>query len=152
VEGFNPGHDVCRLLLNTALLRLEQKGRRLRNFEFLLEGPPQECPLEDRPEAIFLELDDGALQRKLEAARAYPELTDEVNQTFATYGWEPFRVECLRPVRYGMEIADRFQHPPYYESYGEKQVTAGIYREVIRFWEHMAPLAASLGRVSCAGA
>lgn len=146
VEGFNPGHDVCRLLLNAALLRLEEAGRRLRNFEFPLEGPPQECPAEDRAEAIFLELDPDALRRKLEAARAYPELAGEVERTFALHGWEPFRVECLRPVRYGLEIGDRFAHPPYYEIYGEKQVAAGYYRDVISFRDHLAPLAASLGR------
>jgi hypothetical protein len=148
VEGFNPGHDVCRLLLNAALLRLAPSGRRLGNFEFLLEGPPHQCPPEERSEAIVLELEEDALRRKLDAARAYPELAGEVEKAFASYGWEPFRVECLRPVRYGLEIGDRFQHPPYYESYGERQVAAGIYREVLRFREHLAPLAASLGRVS----
>jgi hypothetical protein len=146
VEGFNPGHDVCRLLLNAALLRLEQQGRRLESFEFPLEGPPQECPAEDRSEAILLELDDASLRRKLEAAHAYPELAGEVEKAYASYGREPFRIECLRPVRYGLEIGHRFAHPPYYESYGEQQVATGIYRQVIRFGDHLAPLAASLRR------
>ena len=145
VEGFNPGHDVCRLLLNAAVLRLEQRGRRLENFEFLLEGPPHECPPEDRSEAIVLHLEEDALSRKVAAARSYPELAGEVESAYASYGWEPFRVECLRPVRYGLEIGHLFRHPPYYESYGEKQVAEGIYREVIRFQDHLAPLAASLG-------
>jgi hypothetical protein len=151
VEGFNPGHDVCRLLLNAALLRLRHADRRLENFEFPLEGPPHVCPPEDRPGAIVLELDEDALQRKLEAARSYPELAAEVDKAFASYGWEPFRVECLRPVRYGLEIGHRFEHPPYYETYGERQVAAGIYREVIRFRDHLAPLAASLGRDATRG-
>lgn len=146
IEGFNPGHDVCRLLLNAAVLRLDHSGRRVGNFEFLLEGPPHECPPEDRSEAIVLELEEDALRRKLAAARSYPELAGEVERAYASYGWEPFRVESLRPVRYGLEIGDRFEHPPYYEIYGEKQVAAGIYREVIRFRDHLAPLAASLGR------
>jgi hypothetical protein len=146
VEGFNPGHDVCRLLLNAALLRLQQRGRRVQSFEFPLEGSPHECAEEDRSEAILLNLDEAALQRKLEAARAYPEMAAEVARAYDRYGWEPFRVECLRPVRYGLEIGDRFVHPPYYERYGEQQVAAGIYREVIRFRDHLAPLAASLGR------
>ena len=145
VEGFNPGHDVCRLLLNAAVLRLEQRGRHLKNFEFLLEGPPHECPPEDRSEAIVLELEEDALSRKVAAARSYPELAGEVESAYASYGWEPFRVECLRPVRYGLEIGHLFRHPPYYESYGEKQVAEGIYREVIRFQDHLATLAASLG-------
>jgi len=149
VEGFNPGHDACRLLLNAALLRLQGNGRRLANFEFPLEGSPAACPLEDRPEAILLQLDDDALRRKLQAAASYPEMAAEVERALASHGRAPFGVECLRPVRYGLEtgaIAGRFAHPPYYESYGEKQVAAGIYRQVIRFREHMAPLAERLGR------
>jgi hypothetical protein len=152
VEGFNPGHDVCRLVLNAALLRLaEATGRRLGNFEFPLEGPPEECPPEDRSAAILLELDDGALQRKLQAADAYPEMAAEVERALASHGRAPFGVECLRPVRYGLEVGGRFAHPPYYESYGERQVAAGIYRQVIRFREHMAPLAEELGRHAARG-
>ena len=151
VEGFNPGHDACRLLLNAALLRLAQAGRRLGNFEFPLEGPPGDCPPEDASEAIRLELDDAALGRKLQAAGSYPEMAAEVERALARHGRAPFGVECLRPVRYGLEIGGRFAHPPYYESYGERQVAAGIYREVIRFRSHMAPLAEALGQRAARG-
>ena len=42
-RGMNRGHDMCRLVLNAALLRIEQTaGRRVRNFEFPVEGPPYE--------------------------------------------------------------------------------------------------------------
>jgi hypothetical protein len=123
----------------------------VRNFEFPLDGPPHDCPAEDRPDAIVLELGEDALQRKLAAARAYPELAGEVERAFTIHGWEPFRVECLCPVRYGLEIGHRFQHPPYYESYGEKQVAAGVYRQVLRFREHLAPLAERLGRCVARG-
>lgn len=146
-EGFNPGHDACRLLINAALLRLEAlHGRRPANLEFPLDGPPDGCPPEDLPEAIRLELDEAALRRKLDAAGAYPEMAYEVERAFANHGREPFAVESLRPVRYGLDLGGRFAHPPYYETYGEKQVAAGIYREVIRFRDHMAPLAEGLAR------
>ncbi len=69
----------------------------------------------------------------------------EVERAFALHGRAPFAVECLRPVRYGLEIGGRFAHPPYYETHGERQVAAGHYREVIRFREHLAPLASALG-------
>ena len=146
VEGVNPGHDVCRLLLNAALQRLERtSGVRLRNMEYAVEGSPQECPPEDRPEALFLDLDDAAYQRKVDAARAYPELAQELVRILAVHNASAFRVECIRPVRYGLDIAGRFSHPCIYEWYGEKQVAAGIYRDVIRFRDHIAPLAAHLG-------
>jgi hypothetical protein len=148
VEGFNPGHDVCRLLLNAALLRIgEETGRRLGNYELLLDGAPQECPAEDQSEAIVLALDEEALGRKLAAAKSYPEMAGEVAKALGRHGQEPFRVECLRPVRYGLDIGHRFTHPPYYESYGERQVAAGVYREVLRFREHLAPLGERLERL-----
>jgi hypothetical protein len=145
VEGVNPGHDVCRLLLNAALSRIEQRtGRRLKNMEYPVEGPPDECPAEDRADAIFLTLDDEAFTRKMEAARAYPEMAAEMERVLEIYTTEVFRVECLRPVRYGLDVGHRFQHPCIYERYGEKQVAAGIYGEVLRFREHIAPLAVCL--------
>jgi hypothetical protein len=144
VEGFNPGHDVCRLVINAAVETLAARGRAPRNFEFPLEGAPGECPPEDLACALRLDLDAGALQRKLAAAAAYPEMAAEVERAVASHGSAPFGVECLRPVRYGLEIGGRFAQPPYYETYGERQVAAGIYRDVIRFREHLAPLAAGL--------
>lgn len=146
VEGFNPGHDVCRLVINAALLRLAENNRPLANFEFPLEAAPEDCPPEDREEAIRLELDGDALRRKLAAAAGYPEMAYEMERALAHHGRASFGVESLRPVRYGLEIGGRHPRPPFYESYGEKQVAAGIYREVIRFRDHMAPLAEGLGR------
>jgi hypothetical protein len=55
-----------------------------------------------------------------------------------------FRIEYLRPVRYGLEIGQLFEHPAIYERYGERQVAAGLYQEVIRFREHISPLAKRL--------
>lgn len=145
VEGFNPGHDVCRLLLNAALRHIERTdGIRITNMEYPVEGAPDVCPDEDRADALFLELDDAAYERKVRAARAYPELAQELARVFSLHNANVFRVECLRPVRYALEIGSRFSHPCLYERYGEKQVAAGIYREVIRFRKHIAPLAAHL--------
>jgi hypothetical protein len=150
VEGVNPGHDVCRLLLNAALVRLEQtEGPSIRNMEFPVEGPPNECPAEDRAEAIFLNLDEEAYQRKINAARAYPELAAELNRVLNVHNASAFRVESIRPVRYGLDIGGRFSHPCVYEWYGEKQVAAGIYSEVIRFRDHIAPIAAHLESSVC---
>ena len=148
VEGFNPGHDACRLVINAALLRSSSHPA---NFEFALEGAPDDCPPEDQGDAIRLELDGHALQRKLAAAAGYPEMAYEMERALASFGRAPFGLECLRPVRYGLEVGGRHPRPPYYESYGEKQVAAGIYREVIRFRDHMAPLAEGLGRRAARG-
>jgi hypothetical protein len=152
VEGFNPGHDVCRLILNAALVRAESiGGRRPKNFEFLLEGPHGDSTPKDCAESIVLRLDDDAYRRKLDAASAYPGIAADMSRLHENFGPDSLRVELLRPVRYGLEIGGRFRHPAFYEGYGEKQVAAGFYRDVIRFREHLAPLARRLSEFARGG-
>jgi len=145
IEGFNPSHDVCRLVINAAvrMVSRERQGP-LPSYDYLLVGPPSQCPEHLRHGAFTLELDDVALGRKLEAARGYPELAAEVDAALARFGLEPFRTECLRPSdpmeRYGWDPRE----VPYYERYGEERVAAGVYRYVLRFREHVLPLADAL--------
>lgn len=148
-EGFNPGHDMCRLILNAALLCIEAtSGRRLKNMEFTLERPPQECPAGDRDQSILLTLDDEAYRRKVEAARGYPEMAAEIDRTLARNDAADFRTECCLPVRYDFNFESRFLQPCFYEKHGEKQVATGYYSQVIRFRDHFAPLATYLASVS----
>lgn len=51
---------------------------------------------------------------------------------------DAFRVECLRPA------AKTSNETPFYELYGEKLVAAGRYEKVIRYREHMLPLAEAI--------
>jgi hypothetical protein len=56
-----------------------------------------------------------------------------------------FRVECLRPINsHSPAIRSITDEPPYYEQYGEKQVKSGYYKQVLRYSEHMLPLARAL--------
>jgi hypothetical protein len=59
-------------------------------------------------------------------------------------GIDAFRVECLRPVtnRAGTDV--QWKRPPFYELYGEKLVAAGRYDRVIRYRDHLVPLANAL--------
>lgn len=151
VEGFNPGHDVCRLLLNAAVSRLAARGRTIRNYEFPLDAAPDAESLPPSAgEPLRFDLGPEALARKLAASRGYPEMAYEVDKALAAHGVAAFRTEVLRPVDYSFDVAGRFAQPPYYETYGEGQVEKGIYREVLRFREHFAPLALELQRRSVA--
>ncbi|HYJ80981.1 MAG TPA: hypothetical protein VEW03_15320 [Longimicrobiaceae bacterium] len=145
VEGYNPSHDVCRLVINAALrLAGAEGGAAIRAYDFPLVGAPQQCPDALRARALWLQLDDAALERKLDAARSYRELAGEVETALERFGVAPFRTECLRPVdldeRYGWDPAQ----VPYYESYGEQRVAEGVYDRVLRFREHVAPIADAL--------
>ena len=144
VEGYNPTHDVCHLIVGAALSLLPCDQAPVERFDFLLEGRPDTCPERVRSRALWLELDDAALARKVEAARSYPELAAEVDRTVAKVGMDAFRVECLRPVDRRRPSASRPADPPYYETYGEAQVAAGHYEKVLRYREHIQPLATAL--------
>jgi hypothetical protein len=145
-EGYNPGHDVCRLMIDAAAERVRRRtGWRLANFDFPLIGPPDD-PEHVRPGKVRLRLDDEEYGRKLKAAEAYPELAGEVAAALGGLGAEAFRVECLRPAESGPALARPPEDPPFYERYGEQQVRAGRYRQVLRYREHVLPLARALRR------
>ena len=143
-EGYNPGHDTCRLIINAAVkLAKRRSSKPIRNYDFTLVGPPDQCHDDLRDHSLWLNLDDEAFARKLSAARNYPELQAEVET--ALNGASQFRVECLRPVNSPAHAIRALEHePPYYELYGEKQVKSGYYKQVLRYTEHMLPLARAL--------
>ncbi len=143
-DGYNPTHDVCRYLTTAAVARASQLlDRPIRNLEFSLVGAPDACPNDLRSGAVWLHLDAAAFERKLAAARSYPELRSEVDAAIANNGVEAFRVECLRPVSASPEAthAGRF-----YERHGERQVAAGLYADVIRYDAHVRPVKEAIWR------
>ena len=167
-EGYNPAHDICRLIINAAVRLAKKKStNQIANYDFNLVGLPSRCSEELRSQSIWLDLDDTAFARKLSAARNYPELQTEVEAALTGFANERFskhpklaqrarsdfgvteidnfRVECLRPVDVERHETTAFTgEAPFYEVYGQQQVLAGHYRQVIRYREHMLPLAAAL--------
>lgn len=145
IEGFNPSHDICRLLTDAAVaLARGRTGRAITAYDFLLEGRPDAVSANESSGVLRLELEDGALARKLAAARSYPEMAYEVERAVERHGAGTFRVECLRPADPEVDVETLVEEPPYYETYGEQQVEAGRYPRVLRFREHFLPLARAL--------
>ncbi|HVR29206.1 MAG TPA: hypothetical protein VMS86_06680 [Thermoanaerobaculia bacterium] len=143
LEGFNPVHDLCRVLVDLATARAERRtGRRIDSLDFPLEAAPD--TLGRIGEDLRLLLDEAAVARKLTAAREYPEMATEVARALVSHGQAAFAVERLRPVDAQRSLAARLQGPPLYERFGEERVAAGTYRQVLRFAEHFAPFVAAL--------
>jgi hypothetical protein len=140
-EGFNPTHDLCRVVIEAALRKAERATRKtIVNLEFCLTEWEQNCP--SRPHdgrCLHWRLDDGLLAAKLEAARGYPELRDEVERALASRGKEYFRIECLRPAQ-APELSLQEPGKPLYEIWGEQRVAGGAYSSVIRYQEHILPI------------
>jgi len=149
IEGYNPTHDLCRSVINAAVeLANRIKPNRIANFDFLVAGPPDSRSDELRTREVCLRLDEVALERKLAAVRSYLELNDDVGKMISEMGSAALQFEALRPVISAVRTDDVIQEPPFYERYGEKQVAEGYYRRVIRYREHILPLADAL--VNCA--
>jgi hypothetical protein len=136
-ERYNPSHDVCRYLASAAAsIAARTEGHEIKGFDFPLIGAPDACAAELCSRARWIHLDEDALARKISAARSYPELTGEVDAALATFGAQAFNTECLRPwISSRVEDGTR----PFYEVYGERQVAAGVYSDVIRL-EHLLTL------------
>lgn len=144
LEGYNPTHDACRLVIGAALdLVHRATGRVVENFEFRLTGRPDDREPSTADQTI--RLDDDAFSRKMAVAWSYAELEAEVKEAIDLNQLDAFRVECLHrvPNRPPAFAAD---HKPYYEQYGEQQVSSGAYAQVIRYREHVEPLVAALWR------
>lgn len=155
LEGFNPIHDLCRVLVDTAMAAAERRGgARIDSFDFPLEAAPDtagSCADDD----VRLLLDAATVERKLRAAREYPEMAAEVVRAVSDHGTAAFAVERLRSAGEPLPLAARAGDPPLYERYGEERVAAGHYPVVLRLRDHFLPFAAALEhavgvRASCA--
>lgn len=137
-EGYNPTHDLCRLLVNAAVLAARQKfGRDVRSFEYPLtelSDFSHDCS------ASVRRLSADAQLRKRVAASVYVELTNEVSAAVRLQGDRAFTEEMIREV-----FCDRLSivpeiRTPFYEVHGERQRAAGRYMDVIRYADHFAPI------------
>ena len=138
LEGYNPAHDLCHVLVGAAVATAARAGRQVAHFDFPLAGPPDARGNGKAP--VAFRLDDAALARKLAAARDYVGLGDEVRAALTAHGVEGFLVECLRPLAPGPFRARPPADPPFYERYGEAQVAAGVFSTAIRRARHVAPI------------
>jgi AcrR family transcriptional regulator len=144
-EGYNPTHDVCRMIVGGAVeLATRLGGRPIGNYEYVVTGRRDDCIAGRCEGTIRLKLDDEALERKLAAALAYPELADEVEAAVRRDGIEAFRWECLHPVNNRKSWTPVEKSKPYYEEHGEARVASGKYQRLVRYAEHIAPLHTAL--------
>ena len=136
-EGYNPSHDLCRVLANRLVSRLRAAGREVRNLEIPLVGHPCDPAREDQIE-IEVRLTEAELRQKLEqvldyARRCSPVLLAEVQTMFDTFGTQAFARECLYPAaRTPYEEGVLPGDMPHFERVGEERQAAGIYKDVIR--------------------
>lgn len=142
-EGYNSMHDVCRLMVDRAVEALRRQGREVLSLSFPLVGAPAPNPGTPAEAVFHLALAPAGLARKLAAAESYPELRDEVDAAFDRHGAAAFGDEYFTVAPPDTPL---LQGKPYYETFGEARVAEGRYAAVIRYREHVLPLAETLSR------
>ena len=145
LEGFNPVHDLCRVLVESAAALARERGGAYETFDYPLEASPDSAGSLAAAD-VRLVLDRAALDRKLHAAREYPEMAAEVERALAAHGEAAFAIERLRLAGAPQPLVQRLGEPPLYERYGEERVAAGHYPVVLRLRQHFLPFAAELER------
>jgi hypothetical protein len=143
-EGYNPTHDVCRFVINAAVTMARDQGQHIDNFEVPLAYRADARNGNTR-DAITISADADMQSRKLQAAQSYFELALDVNRIIEQEGPESLRTECLPRVQ-DVEPEELCKESPFYEIHGAKQVAAGRYQQLIRYRDHVLPIAAGLKR------
>ena len=142
LEGFNPSHDLCRFLINGAVLLLRKEtGRDVLNFAFPLDGAPDGSTSQSGTSGVRIDLDAAALTRKLASASNYAALQSEVASAVSRFGTQAFATEWLHPVLDPLEGLIRMrEEPPQYERFGKGRVNDGLYAKAIGYRTHVRPL------------
>jgi len=144
-EGYNPGHDVCRYLVDAAVeCARPDLPETFRSFEIDLAAAPDAAADTAKAQGLCLELDQAALERKLTAAREYVEMAQEVDAALERWGASAFRRECLRETSLGLREPQAGDAVPFYETHGDRRRAEGTYEQVIRYREHIRPLQEAL--------
>ena len=137
-EGYNPIHDAFRLTLNAAVA-LARRERSIESYDFALF-----CPSPKSSDSVAIELHDAERSAKWREAGSYTELDREVEWSLKQHGRSAFECEWLRPVREEPGEYVVSENPPIYERYGEHLAKTGALSRVIRFEEHLLPIAEAL--------
>ena len=137
-EGYNPVHDLCRAIIDTAVAVVQHRhGRTIANYACYLTEWIGDRQRHDS-DCVHLELNEQEFTRKHKAADGFSSWTDAIREAVDNMGPAYFRTECLRPVR---DISPpSHASPPFYEGFAEERLKAGKYTRVIRYDDHVRPI------------
>jgi hypothetical protein len=138
LEGYNPIHDLCRWIAGSALA---MSGRHdLAHYEYSTVGRVASG-------GFRVELTPNIVARKLAAANRYEPLRAEVTENLERFGAGFFATETFGLVKAWDEDRLFDGGVPEYERIAAERVAAGVYRDAIRFREHLVPVRDALAGV-----
>jgi hypothetical protein len=142
LEGYNPMHDLCRVIVNCAVNHVKrERGNAIRNYEYALMDASD---MRSFAASIVIRLPAQIRERKIAAATGYRELFGEVEAAVGREGRRAYDEEVLHEIA-ATRLGDTpLAIPPFYETYGRQQCRAGRYATVIRYAEHFVPIARAI--------
>lgn len=145
-EGYNPTHDLCRVLVNSAIQCVTRTcDQTPRNYDYPLT---ELSDFRGCDSLTRIMLAPEVLQRKRAAAAEYVELSGEVEALVRREGERAYCHEFLREVRTDSLPNKTLTAPPFYETYGERQCAMGLYPTVVRYEDHFAPIARAVASLA----
>jgi hypothetical protein len=142
LEGYNPTHDLCRVIVDSAVSHASrQSGKVIRNYEYALTSTSD---MRGSAASIVMRVSDEVRAQKIAAATGYHEMFGEIEAAVAREGKRAYEEEVLREIAATRSSDLPRAVPPFYETYGEQQCTAGRYATVIRYAEHFVPMAQAI--------
>ena len=148
IEGYNPTHDLCCLLTDHAVRAIRRgHGKVIHHYAFPLAGPPRPDRLSEDDWCLSVAPD--MLACKLASIREYAGSTGgmlvaEVRDLQRRFGEAAFAEEVFHRVNADQLLSRYGKEKPFYETHGARRVAAGKYQIVIRYQEHIAPIADAL--------
>ena len=142
LEGYNPTHDLCRIIVNCAVNHVNREGgNAVRNYEYALSGASD---MRGFPGSIVIRIPAQIRERKIAAATGYRELRGEVEAAVQREGMRAYDEEVLHEITATRLGNTPLAIPLFYETYGAQQCRAGRYTTVIRYAEHFVPIARAI--------
>lgn len=142
-EGFSPSHDLCRYIVDAAAAIVKSERPRvgiqavgLKSTHWVVAEPEvhdERC--------LHYRLSDDLFRAKLATANLQVDLTNEIQSAIGALGEDHFRRECFRVV--GLPKLG-LGEKPHYERVGEMRAARGDFPRVLRFDEHVRPIAEAL--------
>jgi hypothetical protein len=139
IEFYNPMHDLCNALAAGIVRSLRGGGAAdVELFDYAIECPD----LRNGPAAMEFTLTDEALRRKLGAIASYLPLAAEADrhaEAFRNHASE--RLYALDTMgEWPLQLVEE----PFYEQFGRRRISDGVYRQLITYHAHVRPMALAL--------
>lgn len=139
-EGFNPSHDLCRYVVDAAvaIVKRQRPHAGIQALDLKLTHWVLGDPEIHDERCLHYRLSDDLFRVKLATASQQVELANEIQSAIGTLGEDHFRTECFRLVGPPkLELDEK----PHYERVGEMRAARGDFPRVLRFDEHVRPIA-----------